>query len=284
MSYTNLLVPTDFSAISDVAIRTAADIARHTGAELTLLYVMDVPMGGDLTAMGTYAVEDATDRIYVLELLKINEQKLLDLRTRPELADLTIRTSVETGSIAGNILVYAEDHHIDLIVMGTEGKGGLAERLIGATTEKVVRSAKCPVLTVKGEYRPFRAEHVVFALAFDAEQAPAIQQLKQFQKVFASKLYLLHVNTPSHFTNSRDMRQWIDEFVRQHSLAHYATHVYDDVSEEDGILNFAEEMDADVIALATHGRTGLAHLLSGSVSEGVVHHASRPVITFHCKS
>jgi nucleotide-binding universal stress UspA family protein len=67
--------------------------------------------------------------------------------------------------------------------------------------------------------------------------------------------------------------------VQKHGLENYTMEIYNESTEEDGIIYFAEDIDADMIALATHGRTGLKHLLSGSIAEDVVNHAQRPVWT-----
>ena len=67
------------------------------------------------------------------------------------------------------------------------------------------------------------------------------------------------------------------------SLQNYTINIYNDKVEEDGIIYFAQDIEADLIALATHGRTGLLHLLSGSIAEDVVNHAKRPVWTFRLK-
>jgi nucleotide-binding universal stress UspA family protein len=75
----------------------------------------------------------------------------------------------------------------------------------------------------------------------------------------------------------------MNEFVQKYQLTNYTFTVYDDNTEEDGIIHFAEEINADIIAVATHGRTGLAHLLSGSIAEDIVNHANRPVLTFNLK-
>lgn len=75
----------------------------------------------------------------------------------------------------------------------------------------------------------------------------------------------------------------IKEFVRFNELQNYTINIYNDKVEEDGIIYFAQDIEADLIALATHGRTGLLHLLSGSIAEDVVNHAKRPVWTFRLK-
>jgi nucleotide-binding universal stress UspA family protein len=75
----------------------------------------------------------------------------------------------------------------------------------------------------------------------------------------------------------------MQEFVNRYQLDNYQFTIYNDDSEEKGIIHFSEEVNADVIAVATHGRTGLSHLLSGSIAEDIVNHANRPVLTINLK-
>ena len=73
-------------------------------------------------------------------------------------------------------------------------------------------------------------------------------------------------------------------FVKENNISNYTLNIYNDKVEEDGIIFFAQDIDADLIAIATHGHTGLVHLLSGSIAEDVVNHAKRPVWTFRLKN
>lgn len=75
----------------------------------------------------------------------------------------------------------------------------------------------------------------------------------------------------------------MEEFVKEHQLENYSMEVFNSSSEEEGIIEFAEDSNADLIAMATHGRTGFLHLLSGSIAEDVVNHAKRPVWTMKVK-
>ena len=72
----------------------------------------------------------------------------------------------------------------------------------------------------------------------------------------------------------------MQEFARKLQLKNFTMNVFNDVSEEEGIVYFADSIDADLIAMATHGRTGFAHVLAGSIAEDVVSHSKRPVLTF----
>jgi K+-sensing histidine kinase KdpD len=168
--------------------------------------------------------------------------------------------------------------------MGTKGASGLQEFLVGSNTEKVVRQATCPVLSVRNVPPDFDMKEIVFASNFENDQLPAISQLKKIQELFGANIHMVYINVPNNFSNSRTIRMRMKEFVQKYQLTHYNFSIYDDNSEEEGIIHFAEEINADVIAVATHGRTGLSHLLSGSIAEDIVNHANRPVLTFNLKA
>ena len=72
----------------------------------------------------------------------------------------------------------------------------------------------------------------------------------------------------------------MEKFAKKHNLTNYSLNIYNDVTEEEGIVCFADEIDADLISMVTHRRTGIAHLIAGSIAEDVVNHTKRPVLTF----
>ncbi|MBY0526479.1 MAG: universal stress protein [Gemmataceae bacterium] len=140
-----ILVPTDFSKFSQNALGYAAAFAEKFGAELYLLHVVQnlavmipdsvnvmPPVGPSMEQMTT-AVRDALDRA-------IQENQL---------ARFTVHKEVREGTPFYEIIQVAKEKDVDLIVMGTHGHSGLAHVLLGSVTEKVVRKAPCPVLTVR---------------------------------------------------------------------------------------------------------------------------------------
>ena len=72
----------------------------------------------------------------------------------------------------------------------------------------------------------------------------------------------------------------MEDFVSETSAKNVTTHIYNDINVEKGILHFAKSIDADLIGMCTHGRKGISHFFNGSISEDLVNHAKRPVITF----
>ena len=88
------------------------------------------------------------------------------------------------------------------------------------------------------------------------------------------------VNTASNFTTTKKANDRINEFISDNSFKNFSINIYNDETVEKGVLNFSKHIDADLIGISTHGRQGIAHFFNGSISEDLVNHAKRPVITF----
>ena len=144
--FKRILVPLDFSPPSDAALEYARSLAVQYGASLHLLHVAEDPY------RASYSTE-----VFVPEVEGLREEILSDTarrltaRLRPtDVTELCATAESIIGTPAGSIVEYAAGRDIDLIVMGTHGRGGMAHLLMGSVAERVVRTATCPVLTVRG--------------------------------------------------------------------------------------------------------------------------------------
>ena len=143
--FKRILVPIDFSPPSDAALEYARSVAASYGASLHLLHVAEDPY------RAFYSAEVFVPEIEGLrEEILIDTEKRLKERLRPaDLTDFQATADSVIGTPAGSIVEYAGGHDIDLIVMGTHGRGGMSHLLMGSVAERVVRTAPCPVLTVR---------------------------------------------------------------------------------------------------------------------------------------
>ena len=91
---------------------------------------------------------------------------------------------------------------------------------------------------------------------------------------------MVWVNTPNNFERDKLTKIRMRQFIEKHKIQNCTVNIYSDITEEDGIISFAEDKNADMIAMITHGRTGFAHLIAGSIAEDVVNHTKRPVLTY----
>lgn len=284
-----ILVPTDFSEQADFALDLARQIALKSDAEIILLNVLDVPGGAAFAGgsgfdvMGAPGYADQMDNVYVVQLHDQSKKRLEEITGDNRFQNIKISYKLQMGSPYTHISEEIAENNVNLVVMGTTGASGVEEFLIGSNTEKVVRLAKCPVLTVKEEVNADKIKDIVFASNFIEEQKNVVDELLKLQKLFDAKLHLVKVNTPSNFESTRKLNREIGDFAQRYHLANYQIHIYSHELEEEGIIYFSDDIKADMIALATHGRTGIMHLLSGSIAEDVVNHAKRPVWTFRLK-
>ena len=137
--YDRILLPTDGSDASDRAVEQAVGLARETGAELHVLFVVeDIP----------YAPEMMDDTVEE-ELQGIGEEAIAAIEARADGAGVDVVSAIRKGAPHSAILEYADGEGVDAIVMGTHGRSGLDRYLLGSVTERVVRTADVPVLTVR---------------------------------------------------------------------------------------------------------------------------------------
>jgi universal stress protein A len=139
-----ILVPVDFSPHAEQALKYAAALAEKFGAELYLVHVFQ-----DLAIYQTEVVSGAPPILPPVDQLTASARGELDRLVRDKKLRPPVRTDVVEGSPVEEIVDYAREKDIDLIVLGTHGRGWLAHALLGSVAEKVVRKAPCPVLTVR---------------------------------------------------------------------------------------------------------------------------------------
>lgn len=151
MTLKTILVPTDFSEASEAALEYAQGLAAAFGASIHIVHVTE-----DLLAHAWSA------EVYVASMPNLREE--IDKEARDRLAammsdDARVRFNVTSAVVAGNpfleIVRYAKANSIDLIVIGTHGRGPIAHMLLGSVAEKVVRKSPCPVLTVRSAQHEF---------------------------------------------------------------------------------------------------------------------------------
>ena len=134
----------DFSPSSQLAVGFALDLGRQVGATVTLLHVVEWPEGGEPRAHAPFQVPE-----FRLQLMADARVQLEALA--PSAPDApAVSHNVVSGRAKTQILAHAMEHDTQLIVMGAQGRDGVGLTLLGSTTERVVRDATCPVLTVRG--------------------------------------------------------------------------------------------------------------------------------------
>ena len=156
----NILVATDFGEPSAVALAYGRDLARSYGATLHVLHVVEDVMMRYSPEVG-FAIPDLQR-----DLEKAATRDLAALITDDDRKTLTVVPVVQTSfNVPGGVIEYAKKHPIDLIVVGTHGRGAVKQLLLGSAAERIVRTAPCPVLAVRAHERDFIAPDALVTAA-----------------------------------------------------------------------------------------------------------------------
>ena len=269
-----ILVPIDFSKPSEYAAKMAAKIAKKTDGSITLIHLIELPSDVvDVQYGSRFSIPES-----MLYLRKIKE-KILDFKNSFFTEDMKVDYFIKLNNPFDGIKKYADKIDADLIIMGSKGHSKFDEIIIGSNTEKIVRSSKIPVIVVKRDSKKFSLKKLVFASNFKKDNKEVFIKFLDFANAFNSKIYLLRVNTPSKFESTAESKQKIKDFIKEYNLLKYSINIYDDTSIEKGIINFSREKKVDLIALSTHGRSGISHLFSRSVAKSLSEIALKPIFT-----
>src|SRR5690606_13865139 len=209
-----------------------------------------------------------------------NEQRLADLAKKLSKNDLRITTSVLVKEMQSGISDFIDEYDIDLVVAGTSGENTFSEFFVGNHTEQIIRISHCPVLAVKQAHPNLDVKNIVLATDLNPDAFEGVTHIKRFASYFNAHLHILHIMTDKG-TSQAEVTSKLDSFAHRHHFVNFSLHCAYESDQKKGILKFAKEKNADLIAAITHGRTGLANLVKGSVSEDLVRQANIPVLTAH---
>ncbi len=293
----NILVPTDFSVSSDNALTSACQWGRKLDARIHVLHALQT-LRPDLYP----ASLGAADPGWIP--LTLRESAKSDLETRRRLAtNQGVAVTCATGdclSPAAAILAYAEEHDIDLIAMSTHGRRGVRRMLLGSVAEEVVQRSTRPVLTIVGgtaSSHPLQPQRILVAIDLSEHSAMPVAHAKHLAAAFGAKLQLLHVLVqsplPAYYDGMSVPVLPFDSLLLEKQARSALESLYAEAEGPRGpvefhlerglaveqILRFAAANSTDLLVLASHGLTGLPHLLMGSVAERLVRRAYCPVLT-----
>lgn len=274
-----ILVPCDFSPPAINAFQFALNIAIKSGGEIYMIYVVELPVLHDTTLMPVLSIEQG----YMNDLKEKTEKKFNDLVKSYDRKAVMITTEVVFGVVTTMIIDYAKAKDIDVIVIGSHGASGAREFFVGSNAEKIVRKSSVPVFVVKTLYSS-DIKRIVLPYTFETDdQQDFIARVITLQKFFQAQLHIVWINTPGAFYRDLHTLKRMDTFAKRYGLQNFEIHTFSDVNERDGIINFTDTINGDLIAMGTHGGQRIAYLLSQTVTEGVVNHVKWPIWTYLVK-
>jgi nucleotide-binding universal stress UspA family protein len=275
-----ILVPCDFSKPAINAFRFAASIAAQSKGTVYLLNVVELPVLHDTVMMPVLSFEAEL----LKDLKEKGEKSFSRIIAKHGVEGAKVVSEVVFGSVCREINEFVKRQNIDLVVMGSHGATGIREFVVGSNAEKIVRNSAVPVIVVK-DYSKGSIKNIVFPNTLDTEhQEDLTMKVKALQSFFKAHLDIVWINTPINFSSDTETLKRLEAFAKRYMLKDYSIHVFNHRDEETGILEFANQVKGDIIAMATHGRKGISHLLNGSLAEDVVNHTKGLVWTYSLKN
>lgn len=304
MDIQHVLCPVDFSDFSRRALDYAIAVARWYSARVTVLYVHPVTM--QAVAELTGVAGGPQDGLVLSSADRERLRGQLQTLTRPEAIEgVPVTFSVAEGDVAGEIV--AEGQSADLLVMGTHGRAGFEHLVLGSVTEKVMRKATCPLLTIprsspdRAAAVPTLFHRILAGVDFSDASMQALDYAVSLAEEADAHLTVLHVtHIPRELARwaeqdqegQRHVEQWkAYAQTRLRPLVSEAARVYCHVDErvETGepyreILRVATEQQSGLIVIGAHGVGVLERVFVGSTAQHIVRQAVCPVLTVRASS
>lgn len=272
---TRILVPTDFSDTANHALRYASELARASGASLTVLYADPFTPPIDFTATVGGWDEHSFEQLKA----RAEEELLEDAALHVE-ADVPYDTVVRVDSPLAGILAQARESGASLIVMGTHGRTGVRRLVLGSVTEAVMRQATLPVLAVPPRAETLALQTIVCPVDYTAECYAAVQFAARLAPPTA-RFYVVRAAATEDLAQSADdffeMRAWVPASIATRCELKMlgAGHVAESIDA------LARELRADLIVTTEHAGRKAADVLHGTFAARVLQHSDCPVLTLN---
>ena len=270
-----ILVPVDFSEVSKFAADLAVDLAERSGAEVIFLHSMHFNYFNDFPYATGINMQSMIDD--VKKAVTDNMEKFVgDFST----SKAKLETRISNLHLLEAVKDTVKEEEIGLVILGTEGSSGWSEVFIGSNTERIVRWVDCPVISVPCKTTFEDVNKILVPIDLREIQDEFMDKLVKLQKLFSASMEFLWVKTPHNIENNERVIEEFTKVVKEYGFKDSSFTISNNVFPSDGILEQAKDLEADMIAMATHARRGISHWLSGSITEDTVNHINIPVWTF----
>ena len=271
-----ILVLTDFSECADKATDTAIKLAKKNDAEILFLHWKTVPFNWvQLSDFDAKMYPDVTKEVRNVT------SELNALVNRAADQNVKATHNIAFNDDGDSVLNQIHTHDIDFVVMGSHGASGVKELFIGSNAQKVVRHSDVPVLIVKNALDQFEDQQITYLSDFEPEIFPAFEKMMEFVEAIDARIDLIYINTPDVFEETWEIKERMEEFINRAGNHLAFVEIVDASTFEKGVEIYCDMRDSDIVAMATHGRKGLARVILGSLTEKVVNHLDVSVLSLH---
>jgi len=292
--YHRILVPLDTSELAEVALPYAEQMAGRLGSEITLMSV----------SHSAGEKEQRVFRSYIQETVAVTKERANRYLEKPTGQDVKVESAILVGNPAEEIVDYAERENIDVIVMATHGRSGIGRWALGSVADKVLRATERPVVLIRAKgARSDMLKKGVFKRALvpldgSKESEAVIPYIEELASMLGAEVTLLQVlavvyhvyisgdapaQVPYTEEEMKPLKASAESYLEKAGSGLRGKGVTPKCQVRVGaagheIIRLADEIGADIVAMSTHGRSGVGRLVFGSVAEKVVRTGNTPVL------
>jgi nucleotide-binding universal stress UspA family protein len=273
---TKVLIPTDFSETGRLAIEHGAFMAKLFKADLYLLHVLEVNEY-------TYDIPEP-----ILRLTNLEAVQGIAMRKLAEIAEgirkdhgLIAKTMSSTGKIASEVVSYADENKIDIIVMGTHGASGFEEYFMGSNAHKIVTRAHCPVITIQTQAKKLGFTEIVVPIDNKFHSREKINYALELASHYSAKVHILGLieshddNDEGKFNIKLDS---VEEIVKASGLP-YTRKSVEGTNLAVSAMEYSKTINADLIVINTDQESELTGMFMGPFAKQIVNHSRIPVMS-----
>lgn len=260
----NILVPTDFSDNSLRAVDFAANLAEKAGARLFLVHALTPGVSNLLK-------KRAAAQMGVLK------RKLTIVYGK----NFNYSSAISEGKLSKVIEAIGKEKNIDFIVMGTKGISNLRKAVFGSNTEKMMETAKCPLMAIPGDYKIKQVMNIAYATDYSFPEISIVKGIARLAGLFEANLRIVHIigkaeNNPS--ARGRAYFAGIKKKINYEKLSYHFIKSNDII---EGISHFINEYKVDIISLATHKKLKIKKFLTESITSTMLYDTPVPLLIYH---
>jgi len=276
-----ILVPVDFEPQSLIALEQSYNLARLLPAEIVLLYVYDQPS----------SIRSLFGASYDEEIVKKLQERLTELATKVKIeSGLKVSTILETGQVYSKILETANQIQAQFIIMGTHSQPELSGNdvgVLGANSSRVLRSIKCPVITINARHHYDGCRNILLPLDLTIESRQKVNWGIKIAKIYGAGIKVVSgiwsKNDPDVYNRLKFLAGQVKDFIEQEGIRCMAEIVLGVENEKaliPTLLNYAEKQgDIDLIMIMTQQEVGVLEFFVGSRAQEFVRLSSIPVMS-----
>ncbi|MEP1097643.1 MAG: universal stress protein [Cyclobacteriaceae bacterium] len=276
-----ILVPTDFSKLSEHALSFAAHIAKNIGAEVSIIHLEDLPLGDTSLHLTGEAKKSGftEDVLFEAQLLRTNKTKLIELSEKYTKDGVVVTGQQFGGGFLKGIEHYVEKNGADLIVMGTTGEESIQELFSGNHTEQLIEHLDVPVLSIQHEVDK-NIKDIVLGLDLLDEKytKKAFPMIKILSESLDAHVHVINVVTDG---EPLSLMSDLNKLARGVGLKNYVVDVIRSKNENEALMDFADQVRAGLIITLSEARSGLYRFFQHSFATKMTKTSSIPVLTIN---